>query len=92
MSEEKELTEENLSEMLQVRRDKIKTYDEMGVKPFGHRFDVTHHAKDVKEEFANLEGEEEQGEVSLAGRLMAIRGHGKASFASISDKTGSIQV
>ena len=92
MSEEKELTEENLSEMLQVRRDKIKTYDEMGVKPFGHRFDVTHHTKDVKEEFANLEGEEEQGEVSLAGRLMAIRGHGKASFASISDKTGSIQV
>lgn len=87
-----EILEENLSEMLKVRRDKIDAYEEMGIKPFGERFDVTHHAEDVKKEFEGIEGEEEHGEVTLAGRLMAIRGHGKASFATVADKSGSIQV
>ena len=63
-----------------------------GVEPFGHRFAVTHSAQDIKDNFEALEGEEDGDIVTVAGRLMAIRGHGKASFASLQDNTGLIQV
>ncbi|MBR2215553.1 MAG: lysine--tRNA ligase [Selenomonadaceae bacterium] len=90
MQAEENILSEN--ELIRVRKDKLKAFQDMGVAPFGHRYEVTYHTADVRREFGAIEGEEEQGEISLAGRLMAIRGHGKASFATINDKTGSIQV
>ena len=85
-------TVEDLNEMMKVRRSKLDAYREMGVEPFGHRYEVTYHAQDVRKEFEGVEDEEEHGHVRLAGRLMAIRGHGKASFATLVDRSGSIQV
>jgi len=80
------------NEIIRVRKEKMEAFREKGIAPFGHRYEVSHHAQDVREEFGNIEGEEEAGEVTLAGRLMAIRGHGKASFATLSDASGSMQV
>ncbi|MBQ9364328.1 MAG: lysine--tRNA ligase [Schwartzia sp.] len=78
--------------MMQVRREKLKTFEEMGVAPFGHRFEVTHHAEDIRAHFDELEGEFDGPIVKLAGRLMAKRGHGKASFAELMDFSGKIQI
>ncbi|MFC2342496.1 MAG: lysine--tRNA ligase [Negativicutes bacterium] len=78
--------------MMQLRRDKIKTFTDMGVAPFGHRYEVTHHAQDIRDHFAELEGEEDGPVVRLAGRLTAKRGHGKASFAELMDASGKIQI
>ncbi len=80
------------NEIIRVRREKLEAFREKGVAPFGHRYEVSHHSKDVRNEFGNIEGEEEAGEVTMAGRLMAIRGHGKASFATLTDATGPMQV
>ena len=84
---------EDFNEMMKVRREKMEAFRAMGVPPFGHRYDVTAHAADIHAKYDHLEGEEESEEdVRIAGRLMAIRGHGKASFCTLSDRTGSIQV
>ena len=83
---------EDLNEMMKVRREKMEEFRAMGVPPFGHRYDVTDYAEPIKEKYAYLEGDEEGGEVRIAGRLMAIRGHGKASFCTLNDRTGNIQV
>ena len=82
----------DLNEMMQLRRDKIKTFTDMGVAPFGHRYEGTHHAQDIRDHFAELEGEEDGPVVRLAGRLTAKRGHGKASFAELMDASGKIQI
>jgi len=79
---------EELNDLMKVRRDKMRAFAEKGVAPFGHRYGVTHHAQDVIENFDAWEGQT----VKVAGRLMAIRGHGKASFATLNDVSGNIQV
>lgn len=85
--------EQDMNELMKVRRDKLAAFEAKGVAPFGHRFEVSHHAKDVLEQFSHLEGEEEsKEEISIAGRLMAIRGHGKASFSVLMDRSGRIQI
>lgn len=91
-NEEQLQTQQDMNEMMQVRREKMKTFADRGIAPFGHRFEVTHHAQDVVEHFAELEGEDSDRKVRLAGRLMAIRGHGKASFSVLMDITGRMQV
>ncbi len=78
--------------LIQARKDKLNAFIEKGVAPFGHRYDVTHHAADIRAEFGNIENEQDAGEVQIAGRLMAIRGHGKASFGTLADRTGNIQI
>lgn len=76
------------SEQEQVRRDKLSRLQEAGKDPFGiTTFDQTHHSLEIKDAFDALEG----AEVSIAGRLMSLRGMGKASFADIQDKDGRIQ-
>ena len=85
--------QEDMNELMKVRRDKLAAFEAKGVAPFGHRFEVSHHAKDVLEQFGHLEGEEESSEeITIAGRLMAIRGHGKASFSVLMDRSGRIQI
>lgn len=83
------------NELLQVRYDKLHTLEEMGVHPFGHRFDCSHTAKELHEQFEQFtkeELEEKSVSVKLAGRLMTKRGKGKAGFAHIQDRTGQIQI
>ncbi|MBQ3435311.1 MAG: lysine--tRNA ligase, partial [Selenomonadaceae bacterium] len=87
---QQQTTDEN--ELIKIRREKLQGFIDKGVEPFGARYEVTHHAADVRDEFGDIEGENDAGEVSIAGRLMAIRGHGKASFATLADRSGSIQI
>ena len=94
MSNEKNVQTASLdeNELIKSRHEKLNAFVEKGVAPFGHRYEVTHHAADIRKEFGDIEGEEDAGEVKIAGRLMAIRGHGKASFGTLADRTGNIQV
>ncbi len=91
MAEEKNIhTETDLNEQMQVRLDKMHKIEEKGLKPFGYRYEYTHRSGDVKEQFDVLS--EAETEVKLAGRVMAIRGHGKTCFMDMQDKDGRIQV
>ena len=80
------------NELIKVRHEKLKAFEEKGIAPFGKRYETTHHAAEIRAEYSSLEGEDEGNEVRIAGRLMAIRGHGKASFGVLNDRTGSIQI
>lgn len=84
------LTENEINEQMQVRIDKMHKIEEHGWKPFGYRFLYTHRAADIAEQFDELS--EKETEVKMAGRIMAIRGHGKTCFMDMQDKTGRIQV
>lgn len=84
------LTENEINEQMQVRIDKMHKIEEHGWKPFGYRFLYTHHAADIAAQFDELS--EKETEVKMAGRIMAIRGHGKTCFMDMQDKTGRIQV
>lgn len=86
---------DNLTEQELVRRGKLEKYKELGIDPFGHAYNVTHHSDEVKklgQGYSHEELEEKKIEVSVAGRIMFIRKMGKASFFSIQDKTGFIQI
>lgn len=79
---------ENLSEVLQVRRDKLSELQKMGRDPFRiSKYDVTHHSNEVIDQYDSLEGQR----VSLAGRIMSKRIMGKASFMHLQDQNGRIQ-
>ena len=81
--------QQDLREILQIRRDKLKALQDAGMNPFEiTRYDVTHHAQEVKDHFDALEGQT----VSLGGRLMSKRGMGKVSFCDLQDKSGRIQI
>ncbi len=87
--------EQELSELLQIRRDKLDELRGLGVDPFGRRFERTHNAKEILEAYEAFSKEqlEEQGvAVRIAGRIMQKRGMGKAAFAHIQDLTGRIQI
>jgi len=78
----------NLSEILQIRRDKLEELKATGRNPFEIlNYDQTHHSRDIKDKFEELEGKD----VSIAGRLMSFRDMGKASFCDIQDRYGRIQ-
>ena len=83
-----EVSEESLNEQRLIRREKLKALQEAGRNPFlQETWNVTAHSMDIKD---NFEAMEEQ-EVSCAGRIMAFRNMGKASFIDIQDKQGRIQ-
>ncbi len=80
--------EQNLNEILRVRRDKLAALQDAGKDPFViTRYDVTHHSAEIKENYDALEGET----VCVAGRMMFKRVMGKASFCNIQDLKGNIQ-
>ena len=86
--ESEEQSEEQLSELLQIRRDKLKTLIEDGRNPYEEvKYERTHHAAPIKEAFEDYENKD----VCLAGRMMSKREMGKASFCDILDQTGRIQ-
>ena len=84
-----ETQQQDLGELLRIRREKLKALQEEGRDPFQiTKFDVTHHTQDIKDNFDAMEG----SAVSVAGRLMSKRGMGKVSFCDLQDKTGRIQI
>ena len=86
--QQKKAQEQDLNQLLKVRREKLTELQENGKDPFQiTKYDVTHHSMEVKDAFEELEGKS----VSLAGRMMSKRVMGKASFCSIQDVQGSIQ-
>ena len=88
MAEEKN-QEQNLSQLLQIRRDKLKELQGGGRDPFQiTKYEVTHDSAAIKADFDAMEG----SQVSLAGRLMSKRGMGKVSFCDLQDKSGRIQL
>ena len=81
--------QQELNQILQIRRDKLKALQDEGRNPFEiTTYDVSHHAQEVKDNFDALEGTV----VSLGGRLMSKRGMGKVSFCDLQDKSGRIQI
>ena len=88
MAEEKN-QEQNLSQLLQIRRDQLKELQGGGRDPFQiTKYEVTHDSAAIKADFDAMEG----SQVSLAGRLMSKRGMGKVSFCDLQDKSGRIQL
>ncbi|SFX39542.1 lysyl-tRNA synthetase, class II [Thermoactinomyces sp. DSM 45891] len=87
--------QEELNELLQVRREKLQNLRDRGVDPFGQKFIRTHHSADVTSQFEPFSKEElaqREEKVAIAGRLMAKRVQGKASFAHLQDQTGRVQI
>jgi len=85
----KELNDQELA-----RREKLPKYKELGIDPFGQAYKVSHHVSEIRELCKGKSAEKldkMQLIVSVAGRIMAIRRMGKASFINIQDKTGNIQ-
>ena len=81
--------QENLSQLLQIRRDKLKELQDSGNDPFTiTRYVADNDSANIKDNFDSLEGKE----VSIAGRLMSKRGMGKVSFCDLQDKSGRIQL
>ena len=80
--------EQDINQLLKVRRDKLRELQESGKDPFKiTKYDVTHHSMEIKEKYDSLEGKT----VSVAGRIMSKRVMGKASFCNIQDLQGNIQ-
>lgn len=88
MAEEKNVVEQDINEILKVRRAKLADLQERGKDPFQiMKYDVTHHSMEIKNNYDELEGKE----VTVAGRIMSKRVMGKASFCNIADVQGNIQ-
>ena len=88
MAEQKNVQEQDINQLIKVRRDKLKELQENGKDPFQiTKYDVTNHSTDIIDDFDAFEGKE----VSIAGRMMFKRVMGKASFCNVQDLKGSIQ-
>ena len=83
------------TEQEEVRREKAKNIRDLGIDPFGQRFDRDSFAKDIKDKYKDIPHDDFENmtdTATVAGRIMFIRKMGKASFFTINDKTGSIQI
>jgi len=80
--------EQGLNELLQVRRDKLAELKDKGIDPYGEKFVPEHNAQEIMDNYDKYENKT----VTLAGRIMAKRGHGKAGFAHLQGFTGKIQL
>ena len=88
MAENMKNQEQDLNQLLKVRREKLAELQEAGNDPFVHtKYDVTHHSEEIKDNFEALEGQV----VRVAGRMMSKRVMGKASFCNVQDLQGNIQ-
>src|SRR5690625_4808691 len=89
------IVSEEISDQMQVRRDKLEDHYKDGIDPFGEKFVRTHNAKELVElydEFDKEELAEKLIETTVAGRMMTKRGKGKVGFAHIQDASGQIQL
>ncbi len=84
----KQNQQQDVNQLLKVRRDKLREMQDNGNDPFQiTKYDVTHHSMEIKEHYDQMEGQK----VSIAGRMMFKRVMGKASFCNIQDLQGTIQ-
>lgn len=80
--------EQDINQLLKVRREKLAALCENGKNPFEiMKYDVSHHSMEIKDNFETLKGQQ----VSVAGRIMSKRVMGKASFCNVQDLQGNIQ-
>ena len=88
------MTNQDDNELIRLRREKLDALRGRGIDPFGGRYPVTQWARGLVERLGNANDEELKGfgGVSLAGRVVAIRHHGKTCFAHLMDQTGRIQL
>jgi len=86
--------ERDANELIRQRHDKLEALRRRGIDPFGARYPVTHWAGPLHERFDKATDDELKavGPVSLAGRLVALRHHGKTCFAHLMDQSGRIQL
>jgi lysyl-tRNA synthetase class 2 len=82
--------EQELSEVLRVRREKLQKIIDNNINPFPYRYSRTHLSSEISSDFENLSASGET--VRVAGRIMSWRGHGKTLFAHIRDRAGEVQV
>ena len=88
MTQGKNGQEQDVNQLLKVRREKLKELQDSGKNPFLiTKYDVTHHSLEIKDHFEELDGKD----VAMAGRMMSKRVMGKASFCHVQDLKGSIQ-
>ena len=82
-----------LEEIRATRIEKVEQIKELGLNPYAYKWEVTHHAAQLQEKYADLpNGEEVEAEVSIAGRIVARRVFGKLAFFELQDETGKIQL
>ncbi len=81
---------EQTSDQFQVRLQKLQNLREAGIEPFAYKFEKTHHAQELLENYDNLA--DEGAVVAVAGRLMTVRVMGKSIFAHLQDDSGQIQI
>lgn len=94
-NEQGQVQEQELSELLQIRRNKLDELRGLGIDPFGGKFERTHQAKELLDAYEALDKDElhdKEIQVSIAGRIMQKRVMGKAAFAHIQDLSGKIQI
>ncbi len=80
-----------IENLIEVRIKKLEKLRDMGIDPYPYKYERDHYAEEVKSKFSNV-GEEPEGNVSVAGRIIAFRDIGKISFAHIQDQTGKLQI
>ncbi|MEE8436931.1 MAG: lysine--tRNA ligase, partial [Candidatus Neomarinimicrobiota bacterium] len=80
--------QKSLMQIINYRKEKLAKLISAGINPYPHNYTVTHYSNDILDNFKNMEGKT----VNIAGRIMALRKMGKASFFHVQDKSGRIQV
>jgi lysyl-tRNA synthetase class 2 len=90
---------EDLNQVLRIRREKLDALRERGIEPFAYNFDPSHRSRDAIAVFEDAEGSEELNDkgqveepVTVGGRIVSWRGHGKSAFAHVEDGAGQIQL
>ena len=78
------------AQLVSQRQEKLAALQEMGISPYPYRFEVTHSTQGIRDGFDDLQASEQ--EISVAGRIMVVRDHGKSAFADIRDASGRIQI
>lgn len=86
------MEEQQITEQMQIRLDKCKKIEELGVKPYGESYRATHSISEIRTIFADAGKEPSAEKVKLAGRVMALRAHGKVIFADLMDIDSRIQL
>ncbi len=84
---------EETNDLMRQRKDKLKEIREVGIDPYPHKYAPTHTTLDIRSEFEDVkETPDETHRVTIAGRIMTKRDHGKSSFVNLQDSTGQIQI
>jgi len=90
--DEDALSQQEFNRLMEIRLSKLKALLSSGQSPYAYSFERKNDAEGVKRDFSSVGHEPSEEEVSLAGRIMSVRDHGKSCFMSLQDRSGSIQI